>query len=212
MIKVRTFSAAGAIALVVAVAGPVSATVHTKQPESLPGAVTAVRAAQHWTCITPLSSARTARRGLAHVNVTGRGKGACVSGAGEFWGYTGTVWGLLQVATQDIEVYPESLSGPLDICPGTTGTNLRGGPGTRYRVAALLTHVTQVATDRFVLTASGRMNLSPSRRSEYDGVGWYRITWHGRQLWVASYRVASVQAGCTGQFGWAAYWSTHRHA
>lgn len=61
----------------------------------------------------------------------------------------------------------------------TSGVNFRSGPGTNYGVIGWI--------DR-----CSRVNLG------YTQGGWYRVTWSGRQGWVASRYITQRQSYCRG--------------
>jgi hypothetical protein len=179
-----------ALPLGTASVGPAAAA--TRQPSTM---TAAVRAARHsWVTVQAASSSGAAKRGIAYLFVSSYPNNTG-PGCQEVWGYTGTVWKGLGHCNQDFFPYPAQLPGKLIICRDTSVTVIRSGPGTKYSIVARVRTSSRVSTDQFRLTLGYVKGK--------DGVGYYRILWHGKHRWVASYRVVDTYDKCS---GWSLYW------
>ena len=178
-----------------------SASVHTSSasrvaaasgtPQTRAGVLSAVKRTPSNTCVSVGNSDGSIQRGVARIGLY-----TCQSGCWSVWAYTGSNWGLLGQCSQDILIYPTTLPGNLLICKGRAGTVVRSAPNSAARVLGTVLANTRYRTDRLVLQIPGK--------SGTDGLGWYRILWHGRTAYVASYRVSNTTDGCS---GWTQYWS-----
>lgn len=187
------------IALVLGVTQPAYA---CKTPATRVGLLQAIHRTPH-VCVTSTSATASIVRGVSAVGVHDLvGKSCNNGGPGceEVWAYTGSDWGRLGLCSQDLVIYPTVLPGHLVICKGNEYTLIRSGPGYSYRTIGRVTANTVVVVDRLRLQLVGRDGV--------DGLGWYRIVWHGHFAWVASYRVASQDNGCS---NWRSYWTTRHH-
>lgn len=197
----RPLVCAVVLALLAVLLGPAAspAAATTRQPETVAGVVAA--AERVWPYAEAGSSARTAARGIANLFVSDtRGGGG--PGCREVWGYTGRVWGGLGRCNQDFFPYPSTLPGRLLICRDSAVTVIRSAPSPRARIVGRVRTTTRVTASQFRLVLA--------YKGGKDGVGYYRIRWHGAYRWVASYRVVDVADGCS---GWSLYWhreATHR--
>ncbi len=91
-------------------------------------------------------------------------------------------------------MYP-IVPGPMWICVDSDSTVIRSGSGRNYPVVATVTNNVQVTSDRFRLYEQAEPGTESQQ--QVDGVGYYRIRWQGQVRWVASYRVADTDLGCT---------------
>lgn len=178
-----------AAAAVVALAGLAASPAVAKEPKTLNGALSAARAASCADCVSTQDSravaSRSAARGLVELVISDPAGG----GAVYLWGYTGSRWAPL-VGYQDTVPYPSRLPARIWICVDENNTNVRSGPGTRYRVVTKVTADTKVPASQFKLTRA-----QPSDSID-AGEGWYKVTARGRTGWVASFRVANSE-GCS---------------
>ncbi len=171
-------------------------------PETKAGVIAAAQRDPD-TCASVSNSSTSVSHGIAALAVHDLVGRSCANGGPgceEIWAYTGYDWADLGWCSQDLVVYPVTLPGRLTICHGAAYTLIRSGPGFNYPAIARVYRNVAVPTDRAKL-------ITPARNG-VDGVAWYRIRWNGHCAWVASFRVTSLDNGCT---NWASYWHYMHH-
>ena len=200
--------AIGAITLTL-VGGVMSPAFAAHTPETRAGVISAVLRDPANECADTENSKTSISHGVAEISIHSLEGNSCSNGGpgcNAVWAYTGTDWGILGSCTQESSIYPTTLPGKLIICKGASHTVIRSGPGSTYSVVGSVTKNVSVSTDQLQLQTKGY--ASRDGLSDKDGLGWYRIVWHGKRAWVASYRVASPSEGCG---FWAQYWSYMHH-
>lgn len=146
------------------------------------------------------SAATTANRGVIAISVTDPPPGG--GGYIMVMGHSGTSWKPLWEGNGEFRggYY---LPGKIAICMRAGGwTNLRSGPGTRYRAIAKIT--------KPIVTRAYEMRLTKKMDASGEGQAWYRIKLDGQTAWVQNKRIVGTDdwqaevstKDCQERWGW----------
>ena len=113
----------------------------------------------------------------------------------QVWGYTGHKWQPLFAGLQNIDYHPLKIPGRVDVCKGHEYSIVRSGPSLSASVVGKVTSTLH--------TYSTQVVAQNPASDHADGLGWYKITWHGENAWVGSTRVIDPSMGCSS-------WNDHK--